>query len=209
MKAGQNYAFRPYLTYADEKRTSRVADSSEVTWSLVETEDGAALPGADYSKHQIGGETIQDTYIDENGVLHVAADEQSARIYVRAETKDARNAESAGASTVLIVNGPARYKEISGVLVQPSQRVVDLSAGETVDIPLKLNPSFTLQGGTFALTSDQLKAAWSFERYDSRNRNEFSRSTETYQRQHRISIAPISRRSDWALATIYGQRYRK
>ena len=170
VKAGQNYAFRPYLTYADEKRTSRVADSSEVTWSLVETEDGAALPGADYSKHQIGGETIQDTYIDENGVLHVAADEQSARIYVRAETKDARNAESAGASTVLIVNGPARYKEISGVLVQPSQRVVDLSAGETVDIPLKLNPSFTLQGGTFALTSDQLKAAWSFERYDSRNR---------------------------------------
>ena len=171
VKAGQNYTFRPYLTYADEKRTSRVANSSEVTWSLLRTgEDGAALPGADYSNHQIGGETIQDTYIDENGVLHVAADEQSARIYVRAETKDGSNAGAAGASTVLIVNGPARYQEISGVLVQPSQRVVNLSAGETVDIPLKLNPSFTLQGGTFALTGDQLKAAWSFERYDSRNR---------------------------------------
>lgn len=126
VKAGQNYTFRPYLTYADEKRTSRVANSSEVTWSLLRTgEDGAALPGADYSNHQIGGETIQDTYIDENGVLHVAADEQSARIYVRAETKDGSNAGAAGASTVLIVNGPARYQEISGVLVQPSQRVVE------------------------------------------------------------------------------------
>lgn len=167
VQAGRAYAFRTYVTYADEKHTFRVASGSEATWSLLETaEDGTALPGADYSKHMVGDVTIQDTYIDESGVLHVAADEHSARIYIRVEAKDTKNA----AAAVLIVKGPTKFAELSSISILPSQKVVNLSESGNSDIPLMLTTQAPFSNGTFGLTAGQMKATWSFERYDSRNR---------------------------------------